>query len=67
MPLVMDDHMLPLGKSPQPHTVQHIQAFRDTHRHTNSPHTPESSYFFKKSLPSSVSRESSKAICLVML
>lgn len=63
-PPVMDGHMLSLGKNPQPHTVQHIQALTDTHR--SAPQILESIYLKKKSLPSSVSREPYKAISPVI-
>lgn len=63
---VMDGHMLSLGKNPQPHIVQHIQALTDTHRHRSAPYILESIYLKKKSLPSSVSRERYKAICPVI-
>lgn len=47
-PPVMDGHMLSLGKNPQPHIVQHIQALTDTHRHRSAPYILESIYLKKK-------------------
>ena len=50
-PPVMDGHMLSLGKNPQPHIVQHIQALTDTHRHRSAPYILESIYLKKKITP----------------